>query len=96
MKTILVPAALAVMIVSARSVMDEQRIPYPYELLSVGIIYGAAGLIGNANDTLGSAVAWAYLVALILAPKQANILNLFASGLNAYSGQGQQKKGATA
>ena len=87
------------MIVSARAVIDDQRIPYPYELLSVGIIYGGAGLLHSANEDLGVAVGWAYLVALILAPKQADILNLFASGLNAYGGKGTnnktQQQGAT-
>lgn len=89
MSSILVPAALAVGIVSARSVANDQRFPYPYELLSVGIIYGGAGLLSNASEPLGTAVAWAYLVALVLAPAQANLLNLFSKGINTYAGGGK-------
>ena len=92
--SVLVPAALAVGIVSARSVVSDQRLPYPYELLSVGIIYGGAGLIGNASEPLGNTVAWAYLVALILAPSQANLLNLFSKGINTYTGAGPSKPAA--
>jgi hypothetical protein len=79
--SVLVPAALATGIVSARAVVSDHRLPYPYELLSVAIIYGAAGLISDAAPTVGAAIAWAYIVALVLAPSEANLLNLVGSGI---------------
>ena len=94
--SVLVPAALAVGIVSARGVVSDQRLPYPYELLSVGIIYGGAGLLSTASEPLGTTVAWAYLVALVLAPKQANLLNLFSKGIGTYTATGPNANPSTA
>lgn len=94
--SVLVPAALAVGIVSARSVVSDHRIPYPYELLSVGIIYGGAGLLATASEPIGNTVAWAYLVALVLAPRQADLLTLFSKGLSTYTATGPNAGGSTA
>lgn len=96
MAGVLTPAALAVGIVSARAVTSSQRLPYPYELLSVGIIYGGAGLIGEWDERVGATVAWAYLLALVLAPKQADLLNLLSRGIGKYTATGPNTNLSTA
>lgn len=96
MANVLTPAALALIVVSSRSVTSSRRLPYPYELLSIGVIYGGAGLLGEWNDNLGAVVAWAYLVALLLAPKQADLLNLWAKGIKQYTSTGPNSNPSTA
>jgi hypothetical protein len=93
---ILTPAFLAVGIVSFRSVTSSQRIPYPYEFLSVAVIYGGAGLLAELDSRLGAVVAWGYLVALVLAPKQANLLTDISSGIKTYTGTGPNQNPSTA
>lgn len=80
---LLVPAFLAVAIVGGRAILTDHRAPRPYELGSVAIVYGAAGLLGELDPRLAGAVGWAYLVALLLAPKSADVLGAVAGGLKA-------------
>lgn len=82
--SILLPAAGAIAIVTARSLASKtHRMPYPYEYGSVAVIYGGAGLLAEASPPLGAAIAWGYLVALILTPSSANLLHMFGSAVGA-------------
>lgn len=77
---VLVPASLAFGALSVRAVVGHSRAPYPYELLSWGIVYGSAGLIGDSEPSFGQAMAWAYLVAMLVAPTYADIWKLIPTG----------------
>lgn len=77
---ILVPTSLAFGVISIRAVVGQNRAPYPYELLSWGIVYGSAGLIGESEPSFGQAMAWAYLVAMLIAPASADIWKLIPTG----------------
>jgi hypothetical protein len=81
-RSIILPATLAVAIVTARALSAKtHRMPYPYEYASVAVIYGGAGLVGELSDGVGAAVAWGYLVALVLAPSSANLLTMFGKAV---------------
>jgi hypothetical protein len=88
---ILVPAFLAAAAISVRAVVGSKRAPYPYELLSWGIVYGAAGMIGESEPSFGQAMAWGYLVATLVSPKYADIWKLIPTG----SAVPQPKSGAS-
>lgn len=84
MSGVVLPAAIAITIVTARSLASKtHRMPYPYEYGSTAIIYAGAGLLSEASPQLGAAVAWGYLVALILTPSSADLLSLVGGGLKA-------------
>lgn len=76
----MVPAALGAGIIAVRAVVGQKRAPYPYELLSWAIVFGAAGLVGESAPQLGKVTAWAYLTAMLLAPSNANVLKLIPTG----------------
>lgn len=87
MKTILLPASLAAIIITARALAAKtHRMPYPYEYGSMAVIYGGAGLLSEVSSELGAAVAWGYLVALVLAPSSADLLTLVGGNLKAPPG----------
>lgn len=80
--TIVLPAGIAAVIITARSLASKShRMPYPYEYASMAIIYAGAGLLAEANGGLGAAVAWGYLVALVLTPGSADLIKLVGGGL---------------
>lgn len=76
----LVPATLAFGAIAIRAIVGQKRAPYPYELLSWGIVYGSAGLIGESEPSFGQAVAWGYLVATLIAPSYADIWKQIPTG----------------
>lgn len=80
---VLVPAFLAVAIVTGRALMHDHRAPYPYELASTAIVFAACGIVGEFQPTVGAAAGWAYVVALILRPSSAELLNTVSAGLKA-------------
>jgi len=77
---ILVPTTLAFGAISVRAIVGQNRAPYPYELLSWGIVYGAAGMIGESEPQFGQALAWGYLVATLIAPSYADIWKQIPTG----------------
>lgn len=77
---ILVPTSLAFGALSIRAIVGHNRAPYPYELLSWGIVYGSAGLIGESEPQFGQALAWGYLVAMLIAPSYADIWKQIPTG----------------
>lgn len=83
MASILIPATAAVAIVSGRAIATDHRAPRPYELASVAIIFTGAGLLADANPALGGAVAYAYLIALLLRPSTADFFSKFSGGVSA-------------
>lgn len=87
MQTIVLPASLAAIIITARALASgTHRMPYPYEYGSMAVIYGGAGLLSEVSSELGAAVAWGYLVALVLAPSSADLLNMLGGNLKAPPG----------
>lgn len=93
--SIVVPFGLAVALITGRSLASQdRRMPRPYEYGSAGVIYFGAGLIGMASPPLGTAIAWGYLVALLLAPTSAQFLQTITGGVKAPPGTTQ--KGAAA
>ena len=91
------PAVLATALVTGRSLASkDQRMPRPYEYGSVAVIYAAAGLVGEAAPQIGTAIAWGYLVALLLVPTSASFLNLITGGIKSPPGStSQQQRAAT-
>lgn len=80
--SLFLPASIAAIIITGRSLASSShRMPYPYELASMAIIYAGAGLLGEASPELGTAVAWGYLVALILTPSSVDLLNIVQGGV---------------
>jgi hypothetical protein len=77
---VLVPAVLGGGIIVTRAVIGQKRAPYPYELLSWAAVFGAAGMIGESAPQFGQMTAWAYLVAMLLAPSNADVLKLLPTG----------------
>lgn len=96
--SIVVPFGLAVLLITGRSLAAPKgwRMPRPYEYSSAGVIYAGAGLLGMASPPLGTAVAWGYLVALLLAPNSANFLTTVAGGIKSPPGTAPQKGAAAA
>lgn len=94
---IAVPFGLATVLIVGRSLTSQQkRMPRPYEFGSAGVIYIGAGLVGMASEPLGKAIAWGYLVALLLVPSSANFINLLAGGVKSAPGStSQQQRAAT-
>jgi hypothetical protein len=81
-KSIILPATIAVAILFARQLASKTaQMPRPYQLAGAGIIYTGAGLLSEANEGMGMAVAWGYLVALILAPGSSDLLGLIGGGV---------------
>jgi hypothetical protein len=72
---VLVPAFIAAGVVGARAVLGKQpRAPYPYEYLSWLVVYGAIGMV--PDEDFAQALAWGYLLAMVLAPSFADVLKL--------------------
>jgi hypothetical protein len=87
MSTIVLPASLAAIIITARALTaGTHRMPYPYEYGSMAVIYGGAGLLSEVSGELGAAIAWGYLVALLLAPSSSDLLGLVGGNLKAPPG----------
>lgn len=82
---VLLPTALAALLISGRAIATDQRAPYPYELVSAAVIFGLCGLLASANEPLGTAVAYGYLVALTVSPKTANFITKAAGGVQSTS-----------
>lgn len=77
------PTIGAFAIVTGRSLASsDARLPRPYELASTAVIYTGAGLLYAVNPGLGLAVAWGYLVALMLVPSSGQLLTTIAGGIN--------------
>lgn len=81
MASILIPATAAVVIVSGRAIADAHRAPRPYELASTAIVFTGAGLLADFNPALGGAVAYAYLIALLLRPSTADFFSKLSGGV---------------
>lgn len=82
---VIVPAFLGAGIVVSRAVLGNKRAPYPYELLPWAVVFGGIGIVtGGSEEAIefGEIVAWGYLVAMILAPSFANVLNLIPASKN--------------
>lgn len=77
---VLVPAFLAFGAISVRAIVGQKRAPYPYELLSWGIVYGSAGMIGESEPSFAQALGWGYLVATLVAPAYADIWKMVPTG----------------
>lgn len=95
--SIFVPFTIAVVLIAGRSLASkQQRMPRPYEFGSAGVIYVGAGLVGQASPPLGNAIAWGYLVALLLAPTSADFLHTIAGGVKSAPGStSSQQRAAT-
>lgn len=84
---VFVPFGLALLIITGRSLTSSQgRVPRPYELSSAGVIYGLAALVGDANEGLGATIAWGYLVAILLRPNSAQLLQDITGGIKSPPG----------
>lgn len=87
MKTgVMVPAGIAAGVIMVRAIVGNKRAPYPYEFMSWGLVYGAAGLIGTSE--FGEAIAWAYLVAMLTAPTFADVWKQIPTGKAVPKGSG--------
>jgi hypothetical protein len=75
---VLVPATAAAGVIMVRAIVGQKRAPYPYEFLSWGIVYGGIGMIGDAG--FSEAMAWGYLVAMLVAPSFADVWKLIPTG----------------
>ena len=94
--SIVVPFGLAVVLITGRSLTSPaQRMPRPFEYGSAAVIYMGAGLVGMASPPLGTAIAWGYLVALLLVPTSASFIQTIAGGVKSAPGSSTQK-GVTA
>jgi len=72
MKTgVLVPAFAAAGVITVRAVVGNKRAPYPYEFMSWALVYGGVAMIGT--DDFAEALAWGYLVAMLMAPTFADV-----------------------
>lgn len=95
---VIVPFVLASILIFGRSLASqERRMPRPYELGSAGVIYMGAGLVGSASPPLGTAIAWGYLVALVLVPSSSQFLTTITGGLKTAppGSTSQQQRAAT-
>jgi hypothetical protein len=94
---IVVPFGLALTLIVGRSLTSPQRrMPRPYEFGSAGVIYMGAGLAAMASAPLGTAIAWGYLVALLLAPTSADFIQTLAGGVKSAPGStSSQQQAAT-
>lgn len=70
---VLVPAFLAAGIIGARAVLGHKRAPYPFEYLSWLVVYGGIGMLPD-DGSFSEAMAWGYLLAILLAPSFADVL----------------------
>lgn len=73
---VLVPAFLGAGIIGVRAVLGKKRAPYPYEYLSWLVVFGGAGMLPD-DGHLAEALAWGYLLAMLLAPSFADVLAMF-------------------
>lgn len=75
---VLVPAFVAAAAIGVRAIVGNNRAPYPYEYLSWAIVYGGIGMIGDSD--FAQALAWGYLVAMLVAPTYADIWKQIPTG----------------
>lgn len=91
------PFGLTIALITGRSLTSsQQRMPRPYEYGSAAVIFGLAGLLGEANAQLGMTVAWGYTVAVLLAPNSAQFLTTLTGGVKSPPGTAAQKGAAPA
>ena len=83
---------LAAGVIAVRNILGKHRAPYPYEYLSWLVVYGGIGIIPDSQ--FSSALAWAYLGAIVLAPSFADVVaqlegaHLGSGGTTGTSGRG--------
>lgn len=60
------PMLAEIVLVSAKTVVREDRPPFPSELIAVFIIFGGAGLLGAWDPRVGAVFGWGVVVATAL------------------------------
>lgn len=66
MSGVTLPAATATTILTARTVKHEDRPPFPSELTSIFIVFGAGALLGSWNQRVGSLFSWGIVLAMLI------------------------------